>query len=287
MRNFKEWLKGFSENVFEYTYFTDFEKAYKNVDEYKVELFILNSLIGSKNIENDFRKILKEYPKTLFCIPLLLAVRQKELSCRDEKGTLKYNFSEKFDIKNIDKIVYFMKETGLFKLLSECIVQNVYDYVLGVEVGLDSNARKNRGGKFMEKVVENYLKEAGFVKNKSFFKEMYISEITKNWGLDLSKLSNKGKTEKRFDFVVKTETMVYGIETNFYRSGGSKLNETARSYKTLALETKETDGFEFIWITDGQGWKGARNNLQETFDVMEHVYNLKDLENDILKRVLI
>lgn len=286
MRNFSEWLSSFSENIYEYTYFTDFKKAYKNAEKFKVELFILSSLTGSKDIEKDFRKILKEYPKTIQCIPILLAVRQNELSCRDGKGIKKYNFSDKNKAYDVEEIVYFMKETGLFTLLSKYIIKNVYDYVLGIEVGLDSNARKNRGGKMMEKVVENFLIKAGFVKGKTFFKEMYISEITKRWGLDLSKLSNKGKTEKRFDFVVKTQNTVYGIETNFYKSGGSKLNETARSYKTLALETRETNQFEFIWITDGQGWKSAKFNLQETFDVMEHIYNLNDLENGILKKVL-
>ena len=91
--------------------------------------------------------------------------------------------------------------------------------------------------------------------------------------------------EKRFDFVVKTSNMIYGIETNFYGSGGSKLNETARSYKTLALETDTIDGFTFVWFTDGKGWTSARNNLEETFDVMEHIYNIKDLENGIINEV--
>ncbi|MBO7508176.1 MAG: restriction endonuclease, partial [Clostridia bacterium] len=89
----------------------------------------------------------------------------------------------------------------------------------------------------------------------------------------------------RFDFVVKTESMIYGIEANFYRTGGSKLNETARSYKTLALEAQTIDGFTFVWITDGNGWSSAKNNLEETFDVMEHIYNIKDLENGVIGKI--
>ena len=114
---------------------------------------------------------------------------------------------------------------------------------------------------------------------------MTISQITKKWGADLSAISNQGKSEKRFDFVVKTPSMIYGIETNFYGSGGSKLNETARSYKTLALESDTIDGFTFVWFTDGKGWTNARHNLEETFDVMNHIYNIKDLEENIMKTI--
>lgn len=114
---------------------------------------------------------------------------------------------------------------------------------------------------------------------------MYISQITAKWGINLSAISNQGKMEKRFDFVVKTPDMIYGIEANFYTSGGSKLNETARSYKTIALETETIDGFTFVWFTDGKGWISARHNLEETFDVMEHIYNIKDLEDGIIGKV--
>ncbi len=165
------------------------------------------------------------------------------------------------------------------------IINNLVDYATGVETGLDSNGRKNRGGHLMEDLVESFIKKAGFVKDKTYFKEMYIHQITAKWGVDLSAISNQGKMEKRFDFVVKTSSMIYGIETNFYGSEGSKLNETARSYKTLALETDTADGFTFVWFTDGKGWTSARNNLEETFDVMEHIYNINDLENGIINEV--
>lgn len=104
----------------------------------------------------------------------------------------------------------------------------------------------------MENLVESYIQKAGFVKGITYFKEMYIHAIEKKWGIDLSSISNQGKAEKRFDFVVKTPTMVYGIETNFYGSSGSKLNETARSYKTITLETKDLTDFTFVWFTDGK-----------------------------------
>ena len=138
----------------------------------------------------------------------------------------------------------------------------------------------------MENLVENFIKRAGFVKNESYFKEMNIHQITEQWGIDLSAISNQGKTEKRFDFVIKTSSMIYCIETNFYTSSGSKLNETARSYKNLALESDNIDGFTFVWFTDGKGWISARNNLEETFDVMEHIYNIKIWRTASLARFL-
>lgn len=170
-------------------------------------------------------------------------------------------------------------------MLKNHIINNLVDYVTGVETGLDSNGRKNRGGHIMENLVESFICKTGFVKDKTYFKEMYIHQILNKWNVNLSSISNKGKMEKRFDFVVKTENMIYGIETNFYRSGGSKLNETARSYKTLAIETKNIDGFTFVWFTDGNGWISAKNNLEETFDIMEHIYSIKDMENGIMNEV--
>jgi len=288
-RDFNAWLSGFRDSIADYGYYIDFEKVHRNVDNIKVELNILNSLIGSKNIEADFENLMRKYPEVLKCIPLLLAVRANEIYCQDENGGHLFQFDfGKYPPNShahYERYKYFMRETGLFDLLENHIVNNLVDYATGVETGLDSNGRKNRGGHLMEDLVESFINKAGFVKDKTYFKEMYIHQITAKWGIDLSAISNQGKMEKRFDFVVKTPTMIYGIETNFYGSGGSKLNETARSYKTLALETDTINGFTFVWFTDGKGWTSARNNLEETFDVMPHIYNIKDLENGIITEV--
>lgn len=282
-RDFSEWLSGFRDSIADYGYYIDFDKVHRNVDSIKVELNILNSLIGSNNIETDFENLINKYPETLKCIPLLLAVRSNEIYAIDGDGDYTFNF--KNPNLSVEQYKIFMRKTGLFDLIENHIVNNLVDYATGVETGLDSNGRKNRGGHLMENLVESFIQKAGFVKDESYFKEMYIHQITDKWDIDLSAISNQGKTEKRFDFVVKTPNMIYGIETNFYGSGGSKLNETARSYKTLALETDTIDGFTFVWFTDGKGWTSARHNLEETFDVMEHVYNIKDLENDIITEV--
>ncbi len=283
MRDFNKWLENFRDSIASYDYYIDFEKVHRNVDNIKIELNILNSLVGSKNIEEDFEKIIKEYPQTLKCIPLLLAVRSNEIYAIDSEGECTYDFKNM--TLTVDEYKSFMKKTGLFDLISNRIVSNLVDYVTGVETGLDSNGRKNRGGHLMENLVESYIQKAGFEKDTDYFKEIYIHEITDKWGIDLSAISNQGKMEKRFDFVVKTDDMIYAIETNFYASGGSKLNETARSYKTLAQEVDTIDGFTFVWFTDGKGWNSAKHNLEETFDVMEHIYNINDMENGIMNEV--
>lgn len=282
-RNFDEWLSEFRGSIANYEYYIDFNKIYSNINKIKVELNILNSLIGSKNIEEEFESILLKYPETLKCIPLLLAVRASEIYAVDSEGEYKYNF--KNQNYSIEQYKIFMRKTGLFDLLQNHIINNLVDYATGVETGLDSNGRKNRGGHLMENLVESFIQKAGYRKNDTYFKEMYIHEITDKWGIDLSAISNSGKSEKRFDFVIKTENMIYGIETNFYASGGSKLNETARSYKQIAQEVDTIEGFTFIWFTDGSGWKSARHNLEETFDVMETIFNIKDLENGILSQL--
>ncbi|MDR1289614.1 MAG: type II restriction endonuclease [Planctomycetaceae bacterium] len=283
MRDFNLWLACFKKSISDYGYYADFEKVHRNVETIKCELNILNSLIGSKNIEMEFEALLARYPECLKCIPLLLAVRANEVYVIDGDGEFRFSFSE----MNYSAAEYkiFMRKTGLFDLLENRILNNLVDYVTGIETGLDSNGRKNRGGHLMENLVESYIQKAGFVKDNNYFKEMKISDIITKWNIDLSTITNYGQTEKRFDFVVKTENMIYAIEVNFYASGGSKLNETARSYKTLAMEAKDIQGFAFVWLTDGQGWNLARNNLKETFDVMEHIYNISDLENGIMYKI--
>ena len=280
-RNFNEWFSKFKSSISDYSYYVDFDKIYKNVDKLKVELNILNSLIGSKNIKEEFETILIKYPETLECIPLLLAVRSREIFIKDEMNEYLFDFRKM--VYSMDDYTKFMEKSGLFDLLQNHIINNLYDYVLGIEVGLDSNGRKNRGGHLMENLVEDYIIKAGYKKDITYFKEMYLKDIEEKWNLDLSAMSGNNVSTKRFDFVIKTDNRVYVIETNFYSSGGSKLNETARSYKMLAEESKKVDGVTFVWFTDGLGWKDARKNLEETFNELETMYNINDLEKGIIR----
>lgn len=284
-RNFDEWLLTMKDSVASWTYYTDFRKVYENVSKIKIELNILNSLIGSKDIENEFIDIVQKYPNVLSVIPILLAKREKEIKVNDTNGNYVFNF---VNINySIDQYTLFMKNSGLFELLQHHIINNLVDYVLGIEVGMDTNGRKNRTGDVMEDLVESYLIKAGLKKNVSYFKEMYLSEIENKFNINLSAISNKDKTEKRFDFVfIGAFGTIFACECNFYGSSGSKLNETARSYKNIAIESKGINNFEFVWFTDGIGWNSTKHNLEETFKVLDNLYNLEDLNNGIINKLV-
>lgn len=278
-RVFSDWLKTFRPSINGYGYYTDFTKVYENAERLKIEINILNALVGASNIEAEFEKIISKYPECLKAIPILLAVRENEIYCQDENGAINYRFDHK--VQTVEQYKYFMRQTGLFDMLENHIISNLYDYVTGVEVGLGSNGRKNRGGHQMEDLVESYLKKVAV----EYYKEMYLTDIERKWGINLSAISAEGTTTKRWDYVVKTSDCIFVIETNFYSSGGSKLNETSRSYKMIAEEAKGIDGFCFVWVTDGGGWMSARRNLEETFRVLDTMYNIADMENGIFSKL--
>lgn len=285
-RDFDKWLDTMTDSVANWSYYTNFNKVYNNVDEIKVNLNILNSLIGSTDIEKEFVLLVDKYPEILDVIPILIAKRMKSnndvIIIKDSEKDYYFKFHK--PNYSIEEYALFMEKTGLFKLLQNRFITNLVDYVLGVEVGLDSNGRKNRTGHAMENLVESYLIDAGFQNDVNLFKEMYQNEVENKFNLDLSPITNDGNTAKRFDFVVKSKENIYLIETNFYSGGGSKLNETARSYKMIAEESKKIDNAKFVWITDGKGWYKARKNLFETFEVLPELYNINDLKQGVLKK---
>ena len=294
-RNFTKWLDNFEDSIASWKYYTDFQKVYKNVNEIKNELNLLNGLIGSKNIEVEFKNLVNEYPKVLKAIPILIAKREKVVIIKDAMQDYYYNFNKMN--YSIEDYIMFMRKTGIFDLLENHLVSNLYDYVTGVEVGMDTNARKNRTGDAMEDLVESYIVKAGFVKDHNYFKEVTSTRLKEKWNIDLKEIlknidmatqNKKVKmAEKRFDFVIQNNNILYLIETNFYGSQGSKLNETARSYKMLNEELKKIKGIKFVWFTDGKGWNSAKGNLEETFNEMEDIYNIKEMKENIMSEILI
>lgn len=281
-RDFNEWLTTMTDTIADWTYYTDFPKIYDNVEKIKIPLNIMNSLIGSKNIRQDFLDLYQSYPEILKVVPILIAKRLKEtIIVKDPIKDFYFDFRK--PNYSIEEYAMFLEKSGIFDLLETHIVSNLLDYVTGVEAGMDTHARKNRTGHAMENIVQNYLEAAGYVLGETLFKEIYQDEIEERFSVDLSAITNEGNTDKRFDFVIKSDSTIYLIETNFYVGGGSKLNETARSYKMIAQETNTIQNVEFMWFTDGQGWFKAKKNLRETFDVLPHLYNTNDLKNDILK----
>ncbi|MDE7478120.1 MAG: type II restriction endonuclease [Lachnospiraceae bacterium] len=283
MRNFDEWLKTFTDNINNWNYYVNYNTAYKNTAAVKRQLALLNTLKGAENIEDEFRDLVKEYPECLKAIPLLLAVRENVIAITENDRRLDFNFNKMN--YSVDLYVEFMQKTGIFELLQSHVIGDLLDVGLGINIGLDSNARKNRGGDQMEDLVEFFIKAAGFEKDVTYFKEMYLEEVEKKWGYNLSAISAEGTATKRFDFVVKpmNSREVYICECNCYSSSGSKLNETARSFKTISLEAKDIQHVHFVWFTDGAGWLKTKKNLKETYDVQDDIYNINDLKNGIIK----
>lgn len=263
-------MRPLKETHFSLKDYVDFPKVAANVEAISIKLNQLNYLIGQEDMAIAVKRLWDENPKVFSVLDVLIAVRTK-----DKKKTID-SFG---DIRLVsdyftspEQVTLFLNETGLTEVFQKKQIKNLVDYVFGVEVGLDSNARKNRGGHIMEGIVANILTDNGiFFEQEVYYTE--FPEIVKVLGAD----------NKRFDFVIRTAHKTYLIEANFYTGGGSKLNEVARSYSELAPKINAVPGYEFVWITDGIGWESARNKLEEAFAHIPSVYNLTNISEFISK----
>lgn len=264
---FDDFLNSMSETNATLDYFTDFDKVKKNVAQIEIKLNQLNYLLGKDDLAQAVYELYAECPNAFCVLEILIAVRQKEQKkTLDEKGQVVVLNSY---FKSADKIIDFLKNTGLANIFRDRNIKNLVDYVFGIEVGLDTNARKNRGGDNMSKAVQSLFDRAGIY---------YKKEVRNTIFTDIESL---GADVKQFDFVIKTKIKTYVIETNYYNSGGSKLNEVARAYTDVAPKINQYPQYEFVWITDGQGWKTAKNKLQEAYTHIPSVYNLYTLQSFI------
>lgn len=293
MYDFDNLRTTFQDSIFTWNYFTDFNKAKLNIAKVNVELNILNSLIGKDDIENEFISLIKQYPNIRKVLPLLIATRKNKLqdtSIVSDVGELtsenkSYIFYNAIDEKIKKELLIFFNESGLKEIFINKHVKNLVDYCFGVEVGFDTNARKNRTGKLMEGIVSQYLQD--FCNENSNFS--YIEQATKisikeNFDYEI----RIDKNNRRFDFALhnKQNKKLYLIEVNYYSGGGSKLKATAGEYQALNDFVK-SQGLNFIWITDGKGWLTALNPLEETFNHNDHVINLNMLKNNVLRDICI
>lgn len=267
---FNDFMKPLKETHFSLKDYVDFQKVAANVEAISIKLNQLNYLIGQENMSKAVSRLWDENPNVFSVLDVLIAVRTKDRKkAIDAYGNI-HLVSDYF--KSAEQVTEFLNGTGLTKVFQNKQIKNLVDYVFGVEVGLDSNARKNRGGHIMEGLVANILTLNGI----EFEQEVYYTEfpeIVKALGAD----------NKRFDFVIRTPQKTYLIEANFYTGGGSKLNEVARSYSELAPKINAVPGFEFVWITDGIGWESVRNKLEEAFAHIPSVYNLTNINAFIEK----
>lgn len=268
---FKTFMSQLSETNATLSYWTDFTKVKENVSSIEIKLNTLNYLLGKSDLRAAVAELWNNDKRVFDVLQILVACRK-----RDKKKVINANAEfvllESF-LTTLEGVMDFIEGTGLAKIFKDKNVKNLVDYVFGVEVGLDSNARKNRSGDAMKDTVELIIKGSGL----KYRKEVYSSEwpaITKALGTD----------KKRFDFVIEGKSKTYLAEVNFYSGGGSKLNETARSFTELAPKVNGVEGFEFLWVTDGKGWESAKNKLQEAYYTIPSVYNLTTLK-DFLDKI--
>ena len=251
-------------------FFCDFDKISQNVEDIKLSLCMLNSLVGATDMRKAVETIWKRDKSAFNVMDILIAVRsegkKKVLNSLGECVVLDTLFT------SVDGVMEYLDNTGLTEVLQQQKIKDLVDYVFGIETGLDTNARKNRSGHVMEGMVARIFDNAGI----DYRQEVYSSE----WP-SISEVL--GDDEKRFDFVVESLDKTYLIEVNFYSGGGSKLNEVARSYSDIAPKINSVPGFEFVWITDGIGWKSAKNKLQEAYSIIPSIYNLTNIKTFLEK----
>ena len=269
-KDFNKFMSQLQETNQTLDFFCDFNKISQNVEDIKLSLCMLNSLIGATDMRKSVETIWNRDKSAFNVMDILIAVRSEgKKKVLDSLGNCVVLDSL---FKSVDGVMEFLDNTGLTELMQSKKIKDLVDYVFGIETGLDTNARKNRSGHVMEGMVAHIFNRNGI----SYSKEVYSSEwpeITKVLGDD----------EKRFDFVIKTAAKTYLIEVNFYSGGGSKLNEVARSYSDIAPKINSVPGFEFVWITDGIGWKSAKNKLQEAYSIIPSIYNLTDITEFVNK----
>jgi type II restriction enzyme len=272
--------------VTRWDYFVNWAKVFGNIKNIEIDLNTLNYLIGKDGIEKEFALLLEKQPSIARLVPILIA-------CREEKFDILTSYNERgfqydtFDFGGhanleISKVIGLAKSTGFLKLLQAKRIKSIVDYVIGVEVGLDTNGRKNRGGTSMETILEFFIKNICQRNQFEYIKEATAKKVKREWGLTLE----VDKSSRRIDFIVKNNRQLFLIETNFYSGGGSKLKSTAGEYKS-AFDFWKKNGHVFIWITDGYGWKTTHLPLQETFEYTDYTLNLEMVTKGLLEDIIL
>ncbi len=269
-QSFETFLSQLKETNVDLAFYSDFDKIEHKVAEIEISLNSLNYLLGKTDLRAAVEALWARDPQAFDVMDILIATRKEEGKKYLDAAQNCHIIHDLFS--SVDGVMEFLIETGLAEVFTEKKVKNLVDFVFGVETGMDTNARKNRSGQITEKLIADILTQAGIP-----FKEQVSS---RNYPALHEVL---GADHKVFDFVIEADK-VYLIEVNFYSGGGSKLNETARSYTELAPKVNSVDGFEFVWITDGIGWHSAKNKLEEAYNTIPSVYNLTTL-GDFLKQL--
>lgn len=277
-------LKG----ILQYNYFVNWAKVLNNIEPIEKELNLLNTAVGKENIEELLFSIFKEYPKTIKAIPALLAIRDKSVDILIDKTNYihkNFNFKQKeFLDSDIESLVDFVMQSGLGELIKNKQIKSLPDYCTGVEVGLDSNGRKNRGGTQMEQLVESFVAILCHEHDLDYLAQANAKKIKETWDIELQ----VDKSSRIIDFVIYREqdSKLFFIEVNFYSGGGSKLKSTATEYIEMSRFWKDQN-VEFIWITDGKGWSNTQNPLKDYFERGNLLINIDMLQNGYLEKIIL
>jgi len=285
-KDFQTFVDTLKNSIKTWEYFVNWEKVFENKTKYEITLNKLNYLLGKEDLEKEFVSLFSDSPEIVKALPSLLAVRESKLEIFDisTKDTEFFDFISEVEYskENAEKYFKFIKNSGLYKLFKDDGVKNLVDYVFGVEVGLDSNGRKNRGGKIMEDIVEIFVKDFCNQNDFEYLAQANSQKIKEKFG----KTVTFDKSDRSFDFAIfnpKTKNIKL-IEANFYNGGGSKLKAVCGEFRSLYNELKKQD-IDFIWITDGQGWQTTKRPLEETYNHNEYVFNLNMLEENVLSKL--
>ena len=263
-KDFNKFMSQLAETNATLDFYTDFSKIRENVRSIEIKLNTLNYLIGKDDLSAAVKELWDNDKRVFSILDILIATRQDQhKKYLDDMGKA-HLVHELLD--SYEGVMKFLNETGLTDILKNKDIKNLVDYVFGVEAGLDTHARKNRSGDITEMLFHRILTANGIEHRMEVYSREFPA-IKEALGTD----------EKRFDFVIETKRCTYLIEVNFYNGGGTKLNEVARSFSGIAPKVNKVDGYEFVWVTDGQGWNSARNKLEEAYNEIDRMYNFESL----------
>ncbi len=283
-KDFNQFISTLKNSIKTWDYFVNWKKVFSNASDLEIALNKLNYLLGKDNLKDEFEKLYSSNPDIVKALPVLLAVRETkaklEVFDKATKNSVFFDFSGKEESSY--KYYEFLEKSGIIRLFQKDGVKNLVDYVMGVEVGLDSNGRKNRGGSLMEEIVESFISD--FCKKNGFeyLSQARATTMKSKWGLNVK----VDKSERSFDFAIfnPKNKNIKLFETNFYNGGGSKLKAVCGEFRSLYDELKEQN-IDFVWITDGLGWHTAKKPLEETYNHNDYIFNLSMLENNILSEL--
>lgn len=277
------------------SYWVDWQKVNHNMTKYRNKLAKLDCLVGQNDILTKAKKFFTEHPDLLSVVPILLGTHEHQLDVMLDKDDTFTTCTLDFESPNLqmlDQYLDFMQQTGLLDTLSQQISKPLSSYVYGIEVGLDTNARKNRSGFQNEAILAKSLE---IIKQHNSAVETATqitgANIKKRWHINVPEpLDEKRAGGRIYDGAIfnKATGKVTIIETNFYNANGSKLKAVAGEFSNVFeyINSHNSKQVNFAWISDGCGWDQSKNPLREAFDIIPNIFNLQMVQKGYLAELI-